>query len=191
MSFMEQELYFLRSSEQYMAKDLLSYALSLDETEEELRDYPKLEQYERNYGSFSGDIGVYMIVDKKVAGGAWVRLLADGFGFVDHDTPELILAVKPEFRNRGIGRAVMQQLFLEVSKIFSQVSLCVQMDTPAFSLFERLGFETIEGSEGENGVGIPSIKMLKDLNKEMHSKPVKESKSLEEECFRKSFRPTS
>ena len=103
---MNYELFFLRSSEQHLAKELLFYAARLDEGGESLEDHPYLEQYERLFGSFNGDIGVYATVDNKIAGGAWVRLLADGFGLVDHDTPELVFAVKPEFRNQGLGTKI-------------------------------------------------------------------------------------
>lgn len=184
---MEQELYFLRSSEQYLAKELLYYALHLDESNATVEEYPSLEQYQREYGSYSGDIGVYMIVDKKVAGGAWVRMLANGFGHIDHDTPELLIGVKPEYRNKGIGTAIMQQLFIEVSKIFSQMSLSVREGDPAIGLFERLGFTKVEGSEHENSKGSLSVKMLKIFDGLPAAKEEKR-KNLEEECFRKSFR---
>jgi len=182
---MEQELYFLRSSEQYLAKELLLYAARLDETGDTLENHPYLEQYERNFGSCSGDIGVYMIVDKKVAGGAWVRILANGFGHIDHDTPELAFAVKPEFRNKGIGTSIMKQLFIEVSKVFSQMSLSVREGNPVISLYERLGFVKIEGSDHENSAGSISFTMLKIFD--AASAPEEEIKHLEEECFRKSF----
>jgi len=181
---MQTELYFLRSSEQYLAKELLYYAARLDESGKRLEDYPELEQYERNYGSYSGDIGVYVMAEGKVAGGAWVRILANGYGHVDHDTPELVLAVKPEFRNQGIATAIMNQLFIEVSKIFSQMSLSVRDTSPAISLYERLGFEKVEGSEHSNPAGTRSFTMLKTLSAPVQEKEVKH---LEEECFRKSF----
>jgi ribosomal protein S18 acetylase RimI-like enzyme len=182
---MEKELYFLRSSEQYLAKELLVYAARLDETGESLDAYPSLEQYERNYGSYSGDVGVYIIVENKVAGGAWVRLLANGYGHVDHDTPELVFTVKPEFRNQGIGTAIMHQLFIEVSKVFKRISLSVKEGSPAVALYERLGFSKVESSEHENSSGSISFKMLKILDEQKPTQ--KETKHLEEECFRKSF----
>jgi len=182
---MEKELYFLRSSEQYLAKELLGYAVGLDESKQSLDKYPSLEQYERVFGSLNGDTGVYIVADKKVAGGAWVRLLANGFGFVDHDTPELVIAIKPDFRRMGIATEVMQQLFIEVSKVFSQISLSVSESNPAVALFEKLGFEKIEGSEYDNGVEGISFKMLKKLGE---FREAQEEKHPEEECFKKSFR---
>jgi len=182
---MQTELYFLRSSEQYLAKELLYYAMSLEQSDKNLQDYPKLEQYERNYGTYGGDIGVYMMADGKVAGGAWVRILANGFGYVDQDTPELILTVKPEYRNKGIAKAVMHQLFIEVSKIFSQISMSVSDTNPAISFYEDLGFKKLEGSKHTSPIGRPSFVMLKRLEKPEQEQEIKH---LEEECFRKSFR---
>ena len=186
MSGMEQELYFLRSSEQYLAKELLFYAAGLNETDDSLDNHPYLEQYERNFGSYSGDIGVYMIVDKKVAGGAWVRVLANGLGHIDHDTPELAFAVKPEYRNQGIGTSIMNQLFIEVSKVFAQMSLSVRDDNPVISLYERLGFIKVDGSDHVDIAGSTSFKMLKVFDE--IKVPEEETKHLEEECLRKSFR---
>lgn len=183
---MEQELYFLRSSEQYLAKELISYVAGLDETAHSRDMYPSLEQYERNYGSCNGDVGVYMIVNNKIAGGAWVRILANGFGFVDHETPELSFAVKPEFRNQGIGTNIMNQLFIEVSKVFARISLSVKEGSPAIRLYERLGFIRVEGSGHTNSRGEAAFKMLKVFD--TLYVPEAEKKHLEEECFRKSFR---
>lgn len=184
---MEKELYFLRSSEQYLAKELLLYAANFDETKKSLEEYPSLEQYHREYGAFNGDIGVYLIADKKAAGGAWVRLLANGFALVDHDTPELIFAVMPEYRNQGIGTLILQQLFIEVAKLYPQISLSVKKDSRAIALFERLGFMVLEDSEHPNAQAETAIKMLKVFEKAAAPKEDK-SKKLEEECFRKSFR---
>lgn len=181
---MNQELYFLRSSEQYLAKELLYYVTGLDKSNDSLDNYPQLEQYERHYGTYGGDIGVYIMADGKVAGGAWVRILANGFAYVNDDTPELAFGVKPEFRNQGIGTAIMNQLFIEVSKVFSQMSLSVRQDSPAISLYEGLGFTKIEGSEHENSFGTTSFIMLKVFE---NTEVEKEVKHLEEECFRKSF----
>jgi len=178
------ELYFLRSSEQFIVKDLLRYAARLDENGDIADDLPSLEQYHRNYGNYNGDIGVYAIVDHKVAGGAWARMLLNGFGHVDTDTPELMVAVLPEFRNQGLGRLLLEHLFKEAAKIYIRLSLSVEADNPAIALFEELGFEKLEGSEHSGINGTSAYKMVKTLEKMAEEE---EKKSLEEERFRKSF----
>ncbi len=182
---MNPELYFLRSSESFIVKDLLHYAARLDESGETLEAHPYLEQYHRNYGNAEGDIGVYAFVDHTVAGGAWVRLLKEGFGFVDANTPELAFAVLPSYRNRGIGTQIIRQLLDEVAKLYPQVSLSVREENPAIRLYERLGFVRIEGSERTNIAGTLSFTMLKKLEKPKETAPQKST--LEEERFRKSF----
>jgi len=185
---MNQELYFLRSTEQYLAKELLLYAVHLDEKETNLDGYPGLEQYQQHFGSYNGDIGVYILADGKVAGGAWARILANGIGHVNHDTPELVLAVKPEFKRKGIGHALMQQLFIEIAKVFPQVSVSVRDMKPVISFYEKLGFTRVNDSEHTNAAGISSFIMLKIFEK---TEKEKEVKHLEEECFRKSFTPSN
>jgi len=182
---MHVELYFLRSSEHFMVKDLLHYAAHLDASGEQLEDHPYLEQYHRNYGNFNGDIGVYAIVNNKVAGGAWSRMLLNGFGHVDVKTPELAFAVLPEFRNQGVGTQIITQLLNEIAKLYPQVSLAVREENPAIRLYERLGFVKVEGSESTNSAGSLSFKMLKTLEKQ--EEVLSANVCLEEERFRKSF----
>jgi len=181
---MNQELYFLRSSEQYLAKELLYYAAHLDKGDKPLSDFPKLQQYEEHFGSYNGDIGVYILADAKVAGAAWVRVLANGMAYLNEDAPELTLAIKPDFKRKGIAHALMQQLFIETSKLYSQMSVSVR-DIPAvISFYEKLGFTKCENTEHENALGVASFIMLKKLENPDEEKEVKH---LEEECFRRSY----
>lgn len=181
---MNTELYFLRSSEQFIVKELLHYAARLDERSETLDKHPALEQYRRNYGNCNGDIGVYIVVDHKVAGGAWVRMLPKGFGHLDKATPELMIAVLPEYRDQGLGTLLLEYLFKEAANICPRLSLSVREDDPAANLFERLGFERVEGSEHSGATGSASVRMVKKLEKKAAEAA---EKSLEEERFRKSF----
>lgn len=182
---MNTQLYFLRSSEHFIVKELLHYAARLDETSETLDDHPKLEQYHRNYGNCNGDIGVYITVDHKIAGGAWVRLLLNGLGHIDNLTPELMIAVLPQYRDQGLGTLLMEQLFKEVAKIYPQVSLTIRKSDPAINLYERFGFQKTEGSEQADSNGSFAFTMVKKFEEPLQDEPVQ--KNLEEERFRKSF----
>jgi ribosomal protein S18 acetylase RimI-like enzyme len=145
------ELYFLRSFETEIAKEILPIAARLDDEGKTLQDTPQLERYIEHYGIYKTDIGVYALVNNKLAGAAWVRVLKGennrGFGYVNDQTPELVLGVKPEFRNQGVGTKIMEQLMREVAMSFDQMSLCVRKNNPAIKLYERLGFTKIEGSQ--------------------------------------------
>jgi len=181
---MKTELYFLRSSEQFIVKDLIRYAARMDESGGSAEYLSSLEQYHRNYGNCSGDIGVYAIVDHKVAGGAWARMLLNGFGHLDNATPELMFAVLPEYRNQGLGTLLLEQLFEEAAKIYPQLSLSVEEESQAARLCEKLGFQRVEESGHSGATGSASIKMVKKLEKNEEKTA---QKSLEEERFRKSF----
>ena len=181
---MNQELYFLRSTEQYLAKELLYYAVHLDKSNKTLVDFPELNQYEENFGSFDGDIGVYILSDAKVAGAAWVRLLAKGKAYVNEDTPELTLSIKPDFKRKGIDIALLQQLFKETSKLYSQVSVSVRDIPTEIKFYEELNFIKCENTEHVNALGVASFIMLKKLE---NPNEEKEIKHLEEECFRRSY----
>jgi len=181
---MNQELYFLRSTEQYLAKELLYYAAHLEQSDKSLDDFPELKQYEEHFGSCHGDIGVYILSDAKVAGAAWVRILPNGKAYVNNDTPELTLAIKPDFKNKSIDTALLQQLFIETSKLYSQVSVSVRDIPSEIKFYEELGFVKCENTEHKNALGIASFVMLKKLE---NPNEEKEIKHLEEACFRRSY----
>jgi RimJ/RimL family protein N-acetyltransferase len=67
-----------------------------------------------------------------------------GYGFVDESTPELGIAVSPEVRGRGIGRALLASLIEHARAAqLPALSLSVESDNPALRLYERLGFEKV------------------------------------------------
>jgi GNAT superfamily N-acetyltransferase len=84
-------------------------------------------------------------------GAAWYRLFSDserGYGFIDANTPEVSMAVVPSYRRQGVGRALLASLLVQAHlDDFLAVSLSVEEDNPARSLYERLGFESIAHSD--------------------------------------------
>jgi len=150
---MSPALYFLRSSEQRIATNILKVAARLEEDGLTLEEVPHLRIYDEAYGRSESDIGLYAMIGPDVAGGAWVRLFSEekpGYGFVDANTPELVLGVKAPFRNQGIATMLMQQLFIEVARSYAQMSLCVCTTNPVIALYERLGFTKVKGSQSYN-----------------------------------------
>lgn len=146
-------LYFLRSSEQRIVTNLLKVAARLEEDGLTLDDVPHLRKYDEHYGRNEHDIGLYAMVETEVAGGAWVRLFREndrGYGYVNANTPELVLGVKEAYRNQGIATQLLEQLFQEVARVFPQMSLCVRTTNPAITLYERLGFKKVPNSEHYN-----------------------------------------
>jgi ribosomal protein S18 acetylase RimI-like enzyme len=110
----------------------------------------ELRPYHGGWGR-TGDHGVLARIGARtgdpVVGAAWSRLFTDadhGYGFVDAQTPEVTLAVAAAHRRLGIGRALLSSLMVRAgSKGFSALSLSVEHDNPARSLYEDLGFETV------------------------------------------------
>lgn len=98
-----------------------------------------------------GDAGVVGLDDGFPVGAAWYRLFtADepGYGFVDERTPELAIAVVPSRRGRGYGAELLRALLARArEERYGSISLSVDRDNPARTLYERHGFRVV----GEGG----------------------------------------
>lgn len=168
-------LYFLRSSEQKIATDMLRYSMRLDELKKTLQDFPELNIYDKFYGLSSKDLGLYSLVENKITGAIWIRLLKaeDGaIGYIDANTPVLTMAVIPEFRSKKIGSAMLGQLLLEAGAVFEKISASVTQNSNAQQLLLKFGFEKVAGSEGKSPIdGSNVFTMLKTLEKKEVVRP--------------------
>jgi len=121
---------------------------------------PELAKYARAWGR-GGDIGLVAVdvgSDEPI-GAAWLRLLTGderGYGYVDDETPELGMAVLPEYRGRGIGSDLLGHLLKSIRAVYPSVCLSVAADNPAARLYERAGF----GRAGECGASLTMVKRL-------------------------------
>lgn len=109
---------------------------------------PELAKYVQNWGT-NEDTGSIAILEESQAkvGAVWLRMFASsnpGYGYIDDETPELSIAVLPEYRGLGIGTRLLTELFLQVKNQYSAVSLSVSANNPAFRLYRRLGFEVVD-----------------------------------------------
>jgi ribosomal protein S18 acetylase RimI-like enzyme len=71
--------------------------------------------------------------------------------YVDRWTKEIRIvdiALLPEYRNAGIGTAILKGILEEAAQAGKPVSIHVERFNPAMRLYERLGFSTVS----ENGV---------------------------------------
>lgn len=166
---MKPVLYFLRSTEHGIVKEMIRYAMRLDELGKSLGDMPELSIYERHYGQNGTDIGLYALVDNRVAGAAWVRIFATDNGaeaFVDGETPVLSIAVKPEFRRQGVGSAMLEQLLLEAGALYERMAVSAVAGSPEMAFLERFGFIALEGSQKTSPVdGKAVVTMMKSLER--------------------------
>jgi ribosomal protein S18 acetylase RimI-like enzyme len=107
-------------------------------------------RYVTNWGR-EGDDGLVAIDEGNLVGAAWYRLFRRqeaGFGFVDEETPELTIAVVPSRRGRGFGDELLTGLLERARRAgYERLSLSVEKDSPAVSLYERYGFERVGESE--------------------------------------------
>lgn len=111
---------------------------------------PELARYVQGWGG-KGDCG-FVASDAQAGqavGAVWLRLLTGantGFGYVDDATPELSIAVLPEYRGRGIGTQLLVHLF-ESDCGCSTISLSVSLGNPAIRLYECFGFEIVGSND--------------------------------------------
>ncbi len=109
---------------------------------------PHVARYVRGWGR-GGDMGFIAVYSntQQPLGAVWCRLANGddrGFAYVDDETPELGVAMLPEYRGRGIGTALIKYLFDAARGTYPAISLSVSPNNPAMRLYERLGFRTIE-----------------------------------------------
>ena len=99
-----------------------------------------------------GDTALVAIQDFQPVGAAWYRLFrADnaGYGFIDEETPELSIAVVPSRRGSGLGSELLGALMERAREDgHAAISLSVEKDNPAVSLYERHGFERVSEDDG-------------------------------------------
>ena len=117
-------LYFLRSSEQKIAKDMSVIAYN--------KELSELEIYYKNYGLTPSDIGLYALVENEIAGGAWVRLI--------DKKATLSIAVKPKFQGSKVGSQMLNQLFLELGGVYKTLHVELNEDDKKSIFFEKFGF---------------------------------------------------
>ncbi len=113
---------------------------------------PALRKYFADWGK-PGDIAVIAEYKGQLIGAIWSRLYPEtdkGFGFIDKHTPELSIAVRPEYRDRGIGTSLFKKYLSEAGKQgFREVSLSVDKRNRSVSLYRRMGFEIVREPEAD------------------------------------------
>lgn len=94
------------------------------------------------------DHGLIAVAATPVGAAWWRQFPADasGYGYVADDVPEVAIAVRAEWRGRGIGTALLEALIAAAaSRGLRALSLSVDRDNPASRLYKRLGFVSVGG----------------------------------------------
>ena len=90
-----------------------------------------------------------MEIKEKIVGAVWVRIMND-YGHIDDETPSFAISLYEEYRNMGIGTALMRDMleFLK-NKGYKRTSLSVQKVNYAVRMYQKVGFEVIDENEEE------------------------------------------
>ncbi len=96
-----------------------------------------------------GDRGVLALhAPDRPIGAAWLRLFTatePGYGFVSHDVPEMSLAVVPQWRGKGVGRALLAEIVALAKRSgYARLSLSVERANYAHRLYTDEGFTVVE-----------------------------------------------
>jgi len=104
-------------------------------------DNANIAHYLRDFGSLSGDDAQLCIGDSgNQVGAAWCRRLTSedpGYGYVGDEVPELGMAVDANWRGRGVGRHLLEDLLARQPAMSLSVD---NANTSATALYLSLGF---------------------------------------------------
>lgn len=137
----------LEQNEYGILRELFYFVIFMPEDADPLPtsivDHPDLVKYHEEWGR-AGDIAVVAESAGDIIGAAWCRLWVNeekGYGFIADDIPELSMAVIPEFRSKGIGTMLLEELFQHVKDAgYKALSISVEKRNRAVKLYQRLGF---------------------------------------------------
>lgn len=108
---------------------------------------PELQVYVSDFGK-KDDCCLVAEVNGEIVGAVWTRIMND-YGHVDDTTPSFAISLYKDFRGRGIGTALMEEMLaLLRERGYKKASLSVQKENYAYRLYLKVGF-TIMGENDE------------------------------------------
>ncbi len=149
---MDYQIRKIRKSEYNILPEFLYEAIFVPEGVEKppksIIQQPELQLYVADFGR-PDDWCFVAEAEGKVIGAIWARIMAD-YGHIDNETPSLAISLYKEYRNLGIGTALMEAMlrFLK-EKGYKQVSLSVQKANDAVRMYRRAGFEAVDENQEE------------------------------------------
>lgn len=147
---MDYKIRKIKESEYSVLGDFLYEAIFIPEgvkpPPREIIEQPELQVYISDFGKHKGDCCLVSELDKRIIGAVWVRIMND-YGHIDDETPSFAISLYPEYRNHGIGTALMKSMLkLLKAENYKQASLAVQKANYAVKMYKNVGFEIV----GEN-----------------------------------------
>lgn len=143
----------IKESEIHFLEDFLYEAIFIPEgavpPPREIINQPELQVYISDFGTRDSDICYAAVVDDEIIGAAWVRIMED-YGHIDNETPSFAISLYKEYRNFGIGTALMKTLLRVLRENgYKQASLSVQKSNYAVKMYKNVGFEIVDENKGE------------------------------------------
>ena len=109
----------------------------------------ELQVYVKDFGKSKDDIALVVEIDGRVVGAVWTRIMND-YGHIDDDTPSLAISLYQEYRGKGIGADLMQNMLARLKQaVYERVSLSVQKTNYAVKLYKKVGFYVIKENDEE------------------------------------------
>lgn len=114
----------------------------------EVVNIPAVRVYIDKFGEQEDDYCLVADLNGKIVGAVWIRILAGkikGFGYIDNKTPEFAISLFKEYRGKGIGLKLMQEMIgYMIIKGYEQASLSVRKENYAVNLYKKVGFKIVE-----------------------------------------------
>ena len=149
---MDYEIREIRKNEYPILADFLYEAIfipeGMDKPPKSIIEQPELQVYIEDFGQ-ADDWCLVVEIKEKVVGAVWVRIM-DDYGHIDDETPSFAMSLYEEYRNLGIGTALMETMlqFLR-AKGYKQASLSVQKANYAVHMYRKAGFEVVDENDEE------------------------------------------
>ena len=150
---MEYKIRFIGENEYILLEDFLYEAIFIPKgvpaPPRDIIHKPELQVYVADFGKRKGDIGLVAEADNKIVGAVWVRIMND-YGHIDDETPSFAVSLYKEYRNCGIGTALMKEMLNVLYQAgYKQASLAVQKENYAVKMYKNIGFVIIDENDEE------------------------------------------
>ena len=142
----------IRKNEYPILSDFLYEAIfipeGMDKPPKSIIEQPELQVYIEDFGK-EDDWCMVAEIKEKIVGAVWVRIMND-YGHIDDETPSFAISLYEEYRDLGIGTALMGDMlqFLR-EKGYKQTSLSVQKANYAVNMYRKAGFEVVDENKEE------------------------------------------
>ena len=149
---MDYKIREIKKNEYPILSDFLYEAIfipeGMDKPLKSIIKQPELQAYIKDFGK-ADDWCLVVETKEQIVGAVWVRIMND-YGHIDDKTPSFAISLYEEYRNLGIGTALMGAMlqFLR-EKGYKQASLSVQKVNYAVRMYRKAGFEVIDENEEE------------------------------------------